>query len=92
MWLCKNGAPKKVTDGALGGRGIVPLRTPDARFAQSKEASFRFQVDAPTLRCRCVATTRLHPFGKDKNIAARPQGQGTLFQNDGMKYLNVKLS
>ena len=37
---------------------IVPLRSPDARFAQSKEESVRSQVYAPTLRCRCGATRR----------------------------------
>ena len=37
---------------------ITTLRAPDARFAQSKEASFRPQLYAPTLRCRCVATAR----------------------------------
>ena len=41
-----------------GQRGIVPPRTPDARFAQSKEASIRPQLYAPTLRCRCGATPR----------------------------------
>ena len=39
---------------------IATLRAPDARFAQSKEASIRFRVYVPTLRCRYVATARLN--------------------------------
>ena len=38
---------------------IATLRSPDARFAQSKIVTIRFQSYAPTLRCRYVATTRL---------------------------------
>ena len=38
---------------------IATLRTPDARFAQSKEVSVRPRLCAPTLRCRHVATARL---------------------------------
>ena len=40
----------------FGSQGIVPLRSPDARSAQSKVVIVRFQSYAPTLRCRCVAT------------------------------------
>ena len=38
---------------------ITTLRTPDARSAQSNIVIVRFQSYAPTLRCRCVVTTRL---------------------------------
>ena len=40
----------------FGSQGIVPLRTPDARSAQSNIVIVRFQSYAPTLRCRCGAT------------------------------------
>ena len=39
---------------------VTTLRTPDARSAQSNIVIVRFQSYAPTLRCRCVATTRLN--------------------------------
>ena len=51
---------------------ITTLRTPDARSAQSNIVIVRFQSYAPTLRCRCVATTRLQPFGKGNDFFARP--------------------
>ena len=51
---------------------ITTLRTPDARSAQSNTVVVRFQSCAPTLRCRCVATTRLQPFGKGNDFFARP--------------------
>ena len=57
---------------------ITTLRTPDARFAQSKGAIVRFQSYAPTLRCRCVVTTRLQPFGKGNDFSPTPHGQRTL--------------
>ena len=46
-----------VSNACIFGRSV-------ANFAQSKKASFRAQVYAPTLRCRRVATIRLQPFGK----------------------------
>ena len=52
---------------------VTTLRTPDARSAQSKEASVRSRLYAPALRCRRMATTRLQPFGKGKKLfSARP--------------------
>ena len=45
-----------------GQRGIVPPRTFDTRFAQSKEASVRFRLYAPTLRCRCMGKVGFHPL------------------------------
>ena len=38
---------------------ITTLRTPDARSAQSNNVIVGFRLNAPTLRCRCVATPRL---------------------------------
>ena len=38
---------------------VTTLRTPDARSAQSNIVIVCFQSYAPTLRCRCVVTTRL---------------------------------
>ena len=57
---------------------VTTLRTPDARSAQSNIVIVRFQSYAPTLRCRCVVTTRLHPFGKGNDFLPVPQGQRTL--------------
>ena len=51
---------------------ITTLRTPDARSAQSNIVIVRFQSYAPTLRCRCVVTTRLQPFGKGNDFFAHP--------------------
>ena len=51
---------------------ITTLRTLEARSAQSNIDIVRFQSYAPTLRCRCVATTRLHPFGKGNDFFAHP--------------------
>ena len=59
---------------------VTTLRTPDARSAQSNIVIVRFQSYAPTLRCRCVATTRLQPFGKGNDFSPAHQGQGTLFE------------
>ena len=54
---------------------VTTLRTPDARSAQSNIVIVRFQSYAPTLRCRCVATTRLQPFGKGNDFSPAPHGQ-----------------
>ena len=64
---------------------VTTLRTPDARSAQSNIVIVRFQSYAPTLRCRCVVTTRLHPFGKGNDFLPVPQGQRTLLQGDNKK-------
>ena len=59
---------------------ITTLRTFDTRSAQSNIVIVRFQSYAPTLRCRCVVTTRLHPFGKGNDFLPTPHGQRTLLQ------------
>ena len=38
---------------------ITTLRTPDARSAQSNNVIVGSRLNAPTLRCRCVATPQL---------------------------------
>ena len=70
---------------------VTTLRTPDARSAQSNIVIVRFQSYAPTLRCRCVATTRLQPFGKGNDFSPAPHGQGTLLQS-GNKGIIVVLT
>ena len=50
-------------------QSIASLRTPDARFAQSKEASVRFRFYVPALRCRHVATSR-HTANRHEVICA----------------------
>ena len=59
---------------------VTTQRTPDARSAQSNIVIVRFRSYAPTLRCRCAATTRLQPFGKGNDFSPTPHGQMTLLE------------
>ena len=51
---------------------IATPRTFDTRSAQSNNVIVGSRLNAPTLRCRCVTTTRLQPFRKDKKIIHPP--------------------
>ena len=68
---------------------VTTQRTPDARSAQSNIVIVRFRSYAPTLRCRCVVTTRLQPFGKGNDFSPTPHCQRTLLEYGSMYYYSI---
>ena len=69
---------------------ITTLRTPDARSAQSNNVIVGSRFNAPTLRCRRMATTRLQPFGKGKKTRhpSRSKDFVVKWQYDEVKIIN----
>ena len=77
---------------------ITTLRTPDARSAQSNNVIVGSRLNAPTLRCRCVVTTRLSvkmfnsvlPRRYSLNISSRGNNSPTCKTNDSTLPLRLR--